>query len=767
MATLSSSLVVRLLDQVTSPAKKVAASLRGIGSAADSINRPGLGQRLASAVEANNKALDATRMRMADAIGGYYVLKRALGAPIKAAVAFESQLEDIAQKAGLPQEKFGELGAAIRKVGRDTTNTSSEIARGVDVLAGMGASADDALGLMPAIGRAATAYKAEIADLAQAGYAALDNLKVPADQFAGALDAMAQAGKDGAFELKDMARYFPALGAAYQGLDQTGVPAVADLAAALQVVRKGTGDSAEAATNLSNILQKINAPLTRKKFAEMGVNLEREMKKAAKAGLTPIEAIAEITSKTLKGNLGKLGDLFQDAQVQKGLRPLIQNIEEYRRIRAEALKAQGVVEEDYQRRLKTAEGAARRWGVLMENISTSVGAAITPAMVGLGEAVTPLLTGLAGMAERFPAITRAVVGATAGLVAFRVAAIGMQFAGLNLKGAALQSALAFTRLGSALGRAGAAAKSAVALQAALGAMSGQRLSGLAKVSVAIRGMVTAIPGMAVIGTVISGIGAALATISLPVWGGIAVGVGLLAAAGATLYKYWDRLSSVVSGVARRIGEELAPVFSALSPILAPIGSLVTGIGDAFGWVGQKISDFMSSLGSLISREVLSDDMKAAWAKSGYDVADAMINSIKSAFAGLVEWFKGLPARIAAAIGRIDLGSLVTFPSLPSWAGGGSSSPTPTPALAGARARGGDVFAGRSYLVGEERPEIFTPARNGSILPNAGSGGSAPSVTVNFSPTINGVVDPRRLVDDLMQEVNRRTRSMMQGIYADV
>lgn len=195
------------------------------------------------------------------------------------------------------------------------------MADGMDILAGMGASRDDALGLLPDIGRATTAYNAEIADLSQAGYAALDNLKVPANEFGRALDAMAQAGKAGAFELKDMAKYFPSLGAGYQALGQKGVPAVADLSAALQIVRKGTGDSASAATNLSNVLQKINAPLTRKSFAKMGVNLEKEMKKAAEKGLTPIEAIAEITNRTLKGDLGKLGDLFQDAQVQQGLRP--------------------------------------------------------------------------------------------------------------------------------------------------------------------------------------------------------------------------------------------------------------------------------------------------------------------------------------------------------------------------------------------------------------------------------------------------------------
>lgn len=38
---------------------------------------------------------------------------------------------------------------------------------------------------------------------------------------------------------------------------------------------------------------------------------------------------------------------------------------------------------------------------------------------------------------------------------------------------------------------------------------------------------------------------------------------------------------------------------------------------------------------------------------------------------------------------------------------------------GARAEGGPVMAGRAYLVGERRPELFVPSQNGTILPHAG------------------------------------------------
>jgi phage-related minor tail protein len=53
-------------------------------------------------------------------------------------------------------------------------------------------------------------------------------------------------------------------------------------------------------------------------------------------------------------------------------------------------------------------------------------------------------------------------------------------------------------------------------------------------------------------------------------------------------------------------------------------------------------------------------------------------------------------------------------------------------IAGARAAGGPVMGGQSYLVGEQGPELFTPAGNGAITNNAALSSGGASVTVNIS-----------------------------------
>lgn len=675
MATLTSKLIVELVDRATAPARAIAAGIN----------------RLTAMQARNAAALATTQTQMIGAIGAFYGLTRAIGAPVKAATDFETKLEDIGQKIEAPVSELPKLGAELRAVARETTQTASKMAEGMDVLAGMGAKREDALGLLPAIGRAATAYNAEVKDLAQAGYAALDNLKVPANQFASALDAMSKAGKEGAFELKDMAQYFPSLGAGYQALKQSGVPAVADLAAALQIVRKGAGDSSEAATNLNNILQKINAPLTRKNFEKMGVDLEKEMARAAKAGATPIEAIAVLTDKVLKGNLGRLGDLFEDAQVQKGLRPLIQNIKEYRRIRKEALAAQGVVEEDYRRRLQTAATAIQRFRIAVENINLAIGGALLPGLTVLADAIVPLANRFAAFAEKHPAVTRAIVATSAALIGLRIAGIAAKFgllwmwggalavakvALLGLAGAVRLASLAMLPFGVAFRAARTAMVGFAASAAILGTGGALRMAGVALLGLLspIR-LVTVALRLLKVALLTSGIGAALLA---------------LAAAGLFIYNNWSGIKEMFAGIGEGIMTALQPVMPAVQPVI-----------DGFGWLSDKVSGLLGPI----------DASKESWRALGVTIGETIggaITSVIEKIQRLIGWFRDAAKAIGGFLGNI--GGALKTPLI----GGGGKSPFVSNSVAGARAAGGPVRRGMSYLVGENGPEMFTAGAGGMI-----------------------------------------------------
>lgn len=85
---------------------------------------------------------------------------------------------------------------------------------------------------------------------------------------------------------------------------------------------------------------------------------------------------------------------------------------------------------------------------------------------------------------------------------------------------------------------------------------------------------------------------------------------------------------------------------------------------------------------------------------------------------------------------------------------------------GARAGGGDVQAGRVYMVGERGPEPFIPKQAGTILPNAAlQGGNQISISVSAIDSkdfLSKMSEVRREVADMMNTTNRNYR--LKGAY---
>lgn len=767
MAALTSTLIFQLLDKVSGPAKAVAKSLGGITDAAGRAGRAGTSMdRLNRAIASNNAALSQTRGRLVDAAAGFGLLAVAIGAPVKAAVEFETVLEDIGQKLNFGQERFAEFGAKASKISKETTQGVLDVAKGFDTLAGLGASESQAEAIMKINGKAATAYRASLDDLNNAGYAAMDNLKIADGAYKDLVDGMAEAGKAGAFELKDMAQYFPALTAGYASLKQTGVSAAVDIAAALQITRKGAGDASSAATNLGNVLQKITSPQTRKAFANMGVDLEKELAKAAKAGMTPIEAISEITSRTLGGDMSKLGDLFQDAQVQQGLRPLIANIDLYRKIRADAMKASGTVEADYARRLETAGGKMAKLKVQAQGFKVAVGAALLPGLSDLADALSPVVERIVQFAEANPRLVKTVVMVTGGLIGLKVALIGVQYAALLARGGLLSMILPFAKVGTA---ARAAAGANIAYQASLAAMGGGTLGRLGKISAAFGGIVRAIPGVTMLGGVLKAVGGIIAAIFTPLGAIVAAVVVAVAAAGAAIYVYWQPLKAFFSGFFSAIWQGLAPLRGAFSAAFGPMKPIFDAIGKGISWVVSGIKDLLIPFDA--ASKVTKD-----WGEAGKNAGEVVAASINLATA---------PLRAVLDLLSLGIGKLKEFASasgivntVSGWFGGGKEEAKP--AIAGARKRGGSVRAGSAYLVGEEGPEIWRAPGNGRIIPHGStmaalrSGGSAGAAsaggaTINLNPTVNfyGVTDKETMLRDFANRMADEASTALRSLHADM
>ena len=113
------------------------------------------------------------------------------------------------------------------------------------------------------------------------------------------------------------------------------------------------------------------------------------------------------------------------------------------------------------------------------------------------------------------------------------------------------------------------------------------------------------------------------------------------------------------------------------------------------------------------------------------IGDTITTGIHDAIMGAIDGTKTL-GEVASGILKDISSQLLKF-ALGSFGGGGILG-----AIGGMfRADGGPVSAGKPYIVGERGPEVFTPKRTGTIIPNDAMGGST-SIVVNVDASGSSV-----------------------------
>ncbi len=139
---------------------------------------------------------------------------------------------------------------------------------------------------------------------------------------------------------------------------------------------------------------------------------------------------------------------------------------------------------------------------------------------------------------------------------------------------------------------------------------------------------------------------------------------------------------------------------------------------SLGSAAQSVSDFAAGISASAA------SIESAVGRSFDAVANTIARAAESGRGSMSQ----LTAAILADFDRIAARQFIAQP-LESLLGSVAGAILP---VAGARALGGPVSAGQSYLVGEAGPELFTPAGNGAITSNANLSAMRPAVTVNIT-----------------------------------
>ena len=249
----------------------------------------------------------------------------------------------------------------------------------------------------------------------------------------------------------------------------------------------------------------------------------------------------------------------------------------------------------------------------MSAFKVVIGATLIPSINNLMDAISPVVDRMTQFAQANPELVSNVMAAAGALVAFKVVVAGLRFVGLLGRGGALSLlSIGLKTVGRASAGLWRAAAANMAYTASLSAMAGAgKLSGFIRLGAAIGGMAFAVPGVSMLaavfgklGTAAAAVGTAIAGITAPVWGGIALAVAAVAAAGYSLWKWWDRITATLSGVARRLGEELQPALDAIRPVLEAISPVTDTVGVAFNAmktaIGSVIDWFQTKWGEFKS-----------------------------------------------------------------------------------------------------------------------------------------------------------------------
>ena len=402
---------------------------RAVEEANEALRRQGkLAQIDAGASAMRRRGGELKSRGTSNMIGGAAMLFP-LAAAAKAGGDFSSTMVDIQQKANLSDTATRRMRNNIIDAARATAQMPDQMAASVEALAGLGLDPREAAKLAMPLGRFMTAYKVEGQDASSALYAGLSSLQIPLARAGKLMDMMAEGGNRGAFEVRDMAAAFPSLTSQMAAMGQVGEGAAAELIAALQIVRGKSGNSQKAATNMENLLAKLTAPATLKKFEKQGIDAFAAIEKGIANGISPLETMIALTKKATGGDSKKLGFLFEDMQAQTAMRALMQDYDQFAAMKQGIGAAGGLTDAAFGQRMANDQNAQmRQMAAAGSGLILAIAPVLTPALTALAQAITPIATSIAQWARENPGLAQTILMTVAGMGAARVGLGALQFA---------------------------------------------------------------------------------------------------------------------------------------------------------------------------------------------------------------------------------------------------------------------------------------------------------------------------------------------------
>lgn len=535
--------------------------------------------KVSAALEQNNAAISQTKTQLAGTLGTLAALGGAIYAgPVKKAAEFEAQMSTVKAISNASADDMKRLSEEAKHMGATTKFTAVEAGKALEYMAMAGWKTDQMLGGLPGIMNLAAASGEDLGQVSDIVTDALTAFNMTADQSGRFADVLAQASSNANTNVSMMGSTFqkvaPVAGAlGYSVEDMSlGIGLMANASIKAEVagtsLKTALANMAKPTKQMQAYMDKYGISLTNadgsmKTFREVIDNLRSSL-----GGLSESEQVAAATAIFGKESFAGMLAIVNASDA------------DFKKLSDSVNNAAGAAERMAQIKLDNFEGKVTLLKSAFEGLQIALGDALLPTFTQGAEKAAELISKLTEFINANPELVRTIVKVTAGLLAFKAAALTAKLGFLELKGGVLtiQKVMALFK-----------GKTALAGVEAVGFAG--KVKGVAK-------SVTGYFGG--IGSAAGGVGRAFGQMfSGTKIGGAFSKIG--GAAGGVFSKLFSGMGGVATraftGVAGTITNILGKAGTAVAA--GPLGKIGSVIGKGFGKIGTMIAPLQKLGGAIL------------------------------------------------------------------------------------------------------------------------------------------------------------------------
>ena len=532
-----------------------------------------------TALEQNNTSISNTKTQLAGVIGTAAALGAAIYAgPVKKSRELEAQMSTVKAISNATTEDMTRLTDMAKHMGATTQFTAVEAGKALEYMAMAGWKTDQMLGGLPGIMNLAAASGEDLGQVSDIVTDALTAFNMTADQSGRFADVLAQASSNANTNVSMMGATFQKVAPVAGTLGYS----VEDMSLGIGLMANASVKAETAGTSLKTALANMAKPTKQMqaymdKYGISLTNADGSMKtfrevidnlRSSLGGLSKTEKTAAATAIFGKESFAGMLAIVNASDA------------DFKKVSDAVNNAAGAAKRMAAIKLDNLEGDVTLLKSATDGLQTAIGDALLPTFRAGTQQLTKFVSNLTEFINANPELVRTIVKVTAGLLAFKAAALTAKLGFLELKGGVLTI------------------QKVMALFKGKTALAGVEAVGFAG---KVKGVAKSVTGyFSGIGSAAGGVGRAFGQMfSGTKIGGAFSKIG--GAAGGVFSKLFSGMGGVATraftGVAGTITNILGKAGTAVTA--GPLGKIGSGIGKGFGKIGTLIAPLQKLGGAIL------------------------------------------------------------------------------------------------------------------------------------------------------------------------